>query len=172
MIMEHVHDPHNISAVMRSCDAVGIAEIYVIPELAEREYRFGNRSSASALKWVETHTFEDVESCYAAVREKYSQILTTHLSKDAKSIYDADLSGSLALVFGNEKYGVTEKAVELADGNLIIPQVGMIQSLNISVACAVTLYETYRQRSVKGLYDQATLTSAQEAEMFELWSNK
>lgn len=172
VIMEHVHDPHNISAVLRSCDAVGIGEIYMIPEVRDRDYQFGKKSSASALKWVEVHTFEDVESCYAAVRQKYELILTTHLTQDAKSIYETDLSRSLALVFGNEKDGVTDKAVEAADGNLVIPQVGMIHSLNISVACAVTLYETYRQRAEKGMYSEPSLNRVQEEAMFDLWSRK
>lgn len=172
VIMEHVHDPHNISAVMRSCDAVGISDLYIIQEARNKEYQFGKRSSASALKWLNVHIFDHLEDCYEAVRAKYDTILTTHLSKEASSIYETDLTSSVAIVFGNEHAGVTDQAVELADGNLVIPQMGMIQSLNISVACAVTLYETLRQRDLKGMYNGQELTAAEQESMFQAWSIK
>ncbi|MDQ3846306.1 MAG: RNA methyltransferase, partial [Bacteroidota bacterium] len=84
-------------------------------------------------------------------------ILTTHLSSDAVSLYELDLTKKMALVFGNEHSGVSEEIRTMADGNFIIPQVGMIQSLNISVACAVTLYEAFRQKSNAGHYGQQKL---------------
>jgi tRNA (guanosine-2'-O-)-methyltransferase len=75
------------------------------------------------------------------------------MSSDAVSLFDVDLTQPVALVFGNEHDGVSEEARNAADGNVIIPQVGMIQSLNISVACAVSLFEAMRQRMVAGMYD-------------------
>jgi tRNA (guanosine-2'-O-)-methyltransferase len=80
------------------------------------------------------------------------------LASDSKSLYDLNLTEKVALVFGNEHFGITEKACELADGNFIIPQVGMIKSLNISVACAISMYEAFRQRQVSGYYKQCRLS--------------
>jgi len=67
------------------------------------------------------------------------------------SLYDLDLTGRVAFIFGNEHIGVSRGAAELADLNFHIPMAGMIESLNVSVACAVTLYEAYRQRAASGV---------------------
>ena len=157
IVLENVFDPHNISAVMRSCDAVGVQEIYVLTTKIPRHKKWGERSSSSAAKWLTVHQFDNAEECFAALRKKYATILTTHLSGDAVSLYELNLSKSTALVFGNEHAGVSEEIRAMADGNFIIPQVGMIQSLNISVACAVSLYEAYRQKQLAGHYAQQKL---------------
>src|SRR5688500_5215603 len=80
VVLENVFDPHNISAVMRSCDAVGIQELYVLNSKIPRHKKWGARSSSSAAKWLTIHQFEDVNECLAALRKKYEIILTTHLS--------------------------------------------------------------------------------------------
>ncbi len=157
VVLENVFDPHNISAVMRTCDAVGIQEIYVLNTKIPRHKKWGARSSSSAAKWLTIHQFEDAEQCFRVLRSKYNRILTTHLSSDAVSLYEIDFAERIALVFGNEHAGVSEEIRLLSDGNFIIPQVGMIQSLNISVACAVTVYEAMRQKSVAGHYQTSRL---------------
>lgn len=169
VVLENVFDPHNISAVMRSCDAVGIQEIYVLNTRIPRHKKWGARSSSSAAKWLTIHQFENSEACFAALRQRYSTILTTHLSSDAVSLYEADLTKSIALVFGNEHSGVSEEIRALADGNFIIPQVGMIRSLNISVACAVTLYEAFRQKNQAGHYTQQKLDAVTYHQLQNQW---
>jgi tRNA (guanosine-2'-O-)-methyltransferase len=169
VVLENVQDPHNISAVMRTCDAVGVQDIYVLNTRIPRHKKFGPRSSSSAAKWLTVHQFENAAECFAALRKKYQRILTTHLSTDAVSLYDINFTQSIALVFGNEHSGVTEDIRMLADGNFIIPQSGIIRSLNISVACAVTLYEAYRQKSIAGHYDQDKLPGQLQEELFNKW---
>jgi tRNA (guanosine-2'-O-)-methyltransferase len=169
VVLENVFDPHNISAVMRSCDAVGIQELYVLNTKIPRHKKWGARSSSSAAKWLTVHQFENSDECFAALRKKYSTILTTHLSADAVSLYDLDLTKSVALVFGNEHSGVSDEIIQMADGNFIIPQVGMIRSLNISVACAVSLYEAFRQKQVRGHYAHQKLEGEEYAALFNQW---
>ncbi|MGN6164076.1 MAG: TrmH family RNA methyltransferase [Flavisolibacter sp.] len=169
IVLENVFDPHNISAVMRSCDAVGVQEIYVLTTKIPRHKKWGERSSSSAAKWLTVHQFDNAEECFAALRKKYATILTTHLSGDAVSLYELNLSKSTALVFGNEHAGVSEEIRAMGDGNFIIPQVGMIQSLNISVACAVSLYEAYRQKQLAGHYDQQKLTVGEHHLLSNQW---
>jgi len=169
VVLENVFDPHNISAVMRSCDAVGVQEIYVLNTRIPRHKKWGARSSSSASKWLTVHQFEDLEACLSALRRRYSTILTTHLSGDAVSLYEADLTRSVALVFGNEHAGVSEELRAAGDGNFIIPQVGMIRSLNISVACAVSLYEAYRQKAAAGHYSQQKLDGATHGDLSRQW---
>ena len=169
IVLENVFDPHNISAVMRSCDAIGIQEIYVLNTKIPRHKKWGSRSSSSAAKWLTIHQYEDTRECFAALRKNYQHILTTHLSSDAVSLYEIDLTKSTAFVFGNEHAGVSDEFREMADGNFIIPQVGMIQSLNISVACAVSLYEAYRQKAVAGHYNQQKLNSQEYLTLSKQW---
>lgn len=171
VVLENVFDPHNISAVMRSCDAVGIQEIYVLNSKIPRHKKWGARSSSSAAKWLTIHQYEDHSECFAALRKKYEVILTTHLSTDAVSLYSLDLTKSTALVFGNEHSGVSDELRALSDGNFIIPQMGMIRSLNISVACAVTLYEAFRQKQLAGHFDRLKLTNTEYSELSKQWGN-
>ncbi|SFV28004.1 TrmH family RNA methyltransferase [Thermoflavifilum thermophilum] len=169
VVMENVFDPHNISAVMRSCDAVGVQELYVLNTRIPPHKKWGAKSSASAAQWLTIHTFTDVQTCFAALRKKYQKIYTTHLSSTSVSLYDLDLTQSVALVFGNEAEGVSEEVCRYADGNFLIPQVGMVKSLNISVACAVTLYEAFRQRWQAGFYQQSDRFQPQKTALEKLW---
>lgn len=169
VVLENVFDPHNISAVMRSCDAVGVQEIYVLNTKIPRHKKWGARSSSSAAKWLTVHQFDDAAECFGALRKKYSTILTTHLATDAASLYELDLTSPVALVFGNEHAGVSEEIITMADGNFIIPQMGMIRSLNISVACAVSLYEAFRQKSSAGHYEQQKLKAEEYSTLFRQW---
>jgi tRNA (guanosine-2'-O-)-methyltransferase len=170
IVLENVFDPHNISAVMRTCDAVGVQEIYVLNTKIARHKKWGAKSSSSAVKWLTVHQFENNEKCFDALRKKYAKILTTHFSADAVSLHKIDFTHPLALVFGNEHSGVSDEIRDMADGNFLIPQAGIIQSLNISVACAVTLYEAYRQKNEAGHYDKRKLDEKQFGELYTKWS--
>ena len=169
VVLENVFDPHNISAVMRTCDAVGIQDIYVLNTKIARHKKFGQKSSSSAAKWLSVHQYTDAGECFSELRRHYSHILTTHLSSDAVSLHDIDFTQSIALVFGNEHEGVGEEIRALADGNFIIPQVGIIKSLNISVACAVTVYEAMRQKTLAGHFKASGLSSERYNGLLKDW---
>ncbi len=170
MVMENVHDPHNISAVLRTCDAVGVQDIFILNTMIPRHKKFGKTSSASALGWLTLHQYDNTEACMAEVRKRCDKIYATHLGVESHSLYDLNLTERIALVFGNEHAGVTEECLKHCDGNFIIPQVGMVQSLNISVACAITLYEAFRQRTLAGAYDgNPKLPEGQWKELAEKW---
>ena len=169
VVLENVFDPHNISAVMRTCDAVGIQDIYVLNTRIARHRKWGQKSSSSAAKWLSIHQFTDANECFAELRRHYTHILTTHLSSDAVSLHEIDFTQSIALVFGNEHEGVSEEIRGLADGNFIIPQVGIIKSLNISVACAVTVYEAMRQKMLAGHYAEKGLDEARFNGLLNEW---
>lgn len=153
IVLENVHDPHNISAVMRSCDAVGVQDVYILNTRISRHEKFGKKSSASAAGWLSIHHFDDTAACMKTIQSKGMRIYATHLGEQAVPLYDLQLIQPVALVFGNEHAGVTEECLQYCNGNFIIPQVGMVKSLNISVACAVSLYEAFRQRQQQGYYN-------------------
>lgn len=169
VVMENVHDPHNISAVMRTCDAVGIQDIYILNTKIPKHLKFGPKSSSSAAKWLTIHQYEDAQLCFQDLRKDYKRILTTHLSSDAISLYDIDFTESIALVFGNEHDGVSDEIRALADGNFVIPQMGIIQSLNISVACAVSIYEACRQKLIAGQYNQLSMSPERQQQLLQEW---
>ena len=170
IVLENVFDPHNISAVMRTCDAVGVQDIVVLNTRIPRHKKWGARSSSSAASWLTIHQYDNTGECLAFLRTRADRIFATHLSSDAVSLYEMDLTAPVALIFGNEHSGVSEEILAHADGNFIIPQVGIIRSLNISVACAVTLYEAYRQKQAAGHYDRPNLDAGRRGELLKEWS--
>lgn len=169
VVAENISDPHNLSAMLRSCDAVGIYKVCLVYHSGQPFPVLGEASSASARKWIETIKFRSITECYEYLRNEGFKIYTTHLSKESISLYEMDLTQKVALVFGNEHSGVSEEAVSLADGNYIIPQVGMIQSLNISVACAVSVYEAFRQRLLSGKYNICQFNNEQFIDKIKEW---
>ncbi len=170
VVLENVFDPHNISAVMRTCDAVGVQEIFVLNTRIPRHKKWGAKSSSSAANWLTVHQYEDAAACFAHLRKNYEKIYTTHLDSEAIGLYEMDLTRRVALVFGNEHAGVSDEIRALSDGNFIIPQVGIIKSLNISVACAVTLYEAFRQKNAAGHYEHPGLPEAKYRQLAKEWS--
>lgn len=172
VILENINDPHNISAALRSCDAVGIDKVYLIYTGKQPIPKLGKKSSSSAIKWVDTELFNSVEDCFEKLKNNGVKIYTTHMSSNSKSIYDLDLTENIALVFGNEHSGVSDESLNMADGNFLIPQVGMIQSLNISVAVAVSVYEVYRQKYLKGDYLEPSFNQNELKQKFEQWIRK
>jgi tRNA (guanosine-2'-O-)-methyltransferase len=170
VVLENVFDPHNISAVMRTCDAVGVQDIVVLNTRIPPHKKWGAKSSSSAAQWLSIHQYTDTAACWDMLRKKVDMIFTTHLGSDSVSLYDMKLTGRIALVFGNEHSGVSDEIRALSDGNFLIPQVGIIQSLNISVACAVTLYEAFRQKSIAGQYERSGLSPARYGELLSEWS--
>ncbi len=176
VVLENIFDPLNISAVLRSCDAVGVREVFVLytrQYLDKRGLVLGKRTSGGTFKWIDVYVFEEVEECFRRVRERYGRILATlPPGEGVRALYDHDLSRPTALLFGNEDEGVSAEALAMADGCFTIPQSGFAESLNISVACAVTLFEARRQRTAKGFYDHnPRLTAEQQEQLFERWTS-
>lgn len=169
VVLENVFDPHNIAAVMRTCDAVGLQDIYILNNKIPPHRKWSSKTSSSAAKWLTIHQFTDPIECFAELRKHYNKIYTTHLSTDAVSLHQLNLIEPVALIFGNEHSGVSEEIIAMADGNFIIPQVGIIKSLNISVACAVSLYEAYRQKNEAGHYDVPKLEGEKLSSLRNDW---
>lgn len=174
VVLENIFDPLNISAVLRSCDAVGIREVFVVytkQYLDKRGLRLGKRTSGGAFKWIDVYLFEDLEECFKRVRQRYERIWTTRLGEGSASLYELDLCKPTALMFGNEDEGISAEAYQMSDGNFMIPQAGFTESLNISVACAVSLFEAKRQRIANGNYDEnPKLNNHQQQQLFLRWS--
>ena len=175
VVLENVHDPHNIGAVLRSCDSIGINQIFVLyteSHLLKRGLRMGKASSAGARKWVDVNFYKSRAACIKRLKKDYENILCSGIGEKEQGFHDVDFTQSMALVFGNEHAGVSPEFQEVADGYFRIPQVGMVESLNISVACAVTLYEVFRQRLVKGMYGNDLDFSPEQAALYKDYQNR
>ena len=168
--IENIHDPHNVSAILRSCDAVGAHRASLI-YYREKLPKISKKISASAFKWVERKIYESVQECYDDYRKKGFKIYASMLTDDAVSLYDLDLTEPCVFVFGNEHRGLSEEASEMSDAKYFIPMRGMVQSLNVSVAAAVSLYEAQRQRMEKGMYE-TQLSEEKINELIDEWSIK
>lgn len=148
--LENVHKPHNVSAVVRTCDAVGIHKVHAV---WENQYRVRSGTAMGSQQWVNVDTHENVTDAIGALKAQNMQVLVTHLSDKAVDFRDIDYTKPTAILFGQEKYGVTDEAIAMCDQDIVIPMVGMVQSLNVSVAAALVLYEAQRQRQIAGMYD-------------------
>ena len=171
VVMENIHDPHNVSAILRSCDAAGVMGVQLIYTSTEFP-DLGKKSSASAKKWVEQRRFERVQECYQKLHEEGYAIYATHLEEAAKEPYEIDMTQKIAFVVGNEHEGVSMEAAQLADGIIQIPMFGMIQSLNVSVATAVILFEAVRQRIAAGHYTKTKLSEIDLTKLLKEWAMK
>ncbi len=171
VILENIHDSHNVSAIFRTCDAVGVSKISLVYDV-EKFPKIGKKSSASAFKWVEKEKYDSIKKCYSDFHSRGFKIYASALNDKSKNLFDLDLSGKVAIVLGNEHRGVSEEAAELADETFMIPMHGMVQSLNVSVAAAVILYEASRQRMLKGMYNKQDISEDQFADLSEAWLKK
>ena len=169
--MENIHDPHNVSAIYRTCDSVGVPKVSLLYNHEEFP-KISKVSSSSANKWIETEKFSDTSACYANLRKNGFQIYASLLSEEAIDLYSIDMTKKIALVFGNEHRGVSEEAAKMADEVFFIPMYGMIQSLNVSVATAVTLYEAQRQRKLIKMYEQSELDKIELEKLIDEWCDK
>lgn len=158
ILAENLHKPRNLSAVVRTCDAVGIPEVHIVP--GEGRPRRHWHTSQGAEKWVTPVIHEDISGACASLKSAGFTILGAHLSDAAVDYRDVDYTAPTALLLGTEAFGVTDDALGHVDTEIVVPMMGMSQSLNVSVACAVVLYEALAQRRAAGMYDESRMDAA------------
>ena len=149
VLVEHVDKPHNLSAILRSCDAVGVLEAHAV-SLSGRSRTY-NSTAQGSQRWVPLHGHPNIEAAVKTLKERGFHLYGTNLSVDAVDYRDCDFTGPSAFVLGAEKWGLSEDATKLMDTDVFIPMRGMVQSLNVSVATATVLFEALRQREEAGL---------------------
>lgn len=152
--MEQVHKPHNVSAVIRTADAVGVHEVHAVWPTSRM--RTQGSFAAGSNSWVQVKTHKTIAEAVAKMKARGMQILATNLSEKAVDFRTIDYTLPTCILLGQEKTGITPEALALADSDIVIPMVGMVQSLNVSVASALILYEAQRQRQNAGMYQRET----------------
>jgi len=155
LCLEQLHKPHNVSAIVRSCDAVGVYEVHAV---WDKKPDIRKSTAMGSENWVYTQEHLCIEDAVSHLKTQKMQVLVTNLSENAVDFRDIDYTLPTAIILGQEKYGATQEAIAAADQDIIIPMVGMVQSLNVSVAAALILYEAQRQRQLAGMYNVQQLT--------------
>ena len=155
VITEDVHKPHNFSAIIRTCDAVGVFEVHAVNSNSTMP-TYSTVAKGSD-KWVNLHTHDRLENAIAQLQQKDIKIYAAHLSDRAVDYRSIDYTKPTAILMGAEKHGVSDLAANLVDGHIMIPMLGMVESLNVSVAAAVILFEAQRQRLAARMYDRVSL---------------
>ncbi|OKB65261.1 tRNA (guanosine(18)-2'-O)-methyltransferase TrmH [Serratia marcescens] len=148
--LEQVHKPHNVSAIIRTADAVGVHQVHAV--WPTTRMRTLVSSAAGSNSWVSVKTHRTIGDAVSHLKAQGMQVLATNLSARAVDFREVDYTRPTCVLLGQEKTGITEEALALADQDIVIPMIGMVQSLNVSVASALILYEAQRQRQNAGLY--------------------
>ena len=152
VLADGVHKDHNISAIIRSCDAVGVAKLHAVSPGGE--VRRHHMVAGGSKRWVDVDLHETTVDAYAELRKDGLRILAAHGAPDAIDFRETDFTQPTAIVLGSELTGPTPYAIENADAAISIPMHGLVESLNVSVAAAVMLFEAERQRTAAGLYSR------------------
>lgn len=155
VVMENVRKPHNLAAVARTLEAVGGLEIHAITELTS--IRLTQMSAGGSKKWIKVYKHPSTEQGLNHIKQQGFQIVATSLGENSKDYRELDYTRPTAILVGEELEGISDQAIQMADENISIPMIGMVQSLNVSVASALVLYEAYHQRMAAGSYDSRSL---------------
>ena len=169
LVTDFVHKPRNLSAVVRNCDAVGIMQVSAV--LGEEDYRAFRGTSMGSQRWVDVVGYARLDEALQPLRERGMQVVSAHLDEDAVNFWDVDYTRPTAILLGAEGRGVSAEGLALSDVAVTIPMVGMVGSLNVSVAAGIILAEAQRQRVAAGLYDTRRIDAATYDRLFFEWGH-
>lgn len=155
VVMDNVHKPHNLAAITRTCDAVGILEAHAVS--SSSSIRLSQKAAGGCKKWIAIKTHKTIQEAYSNLRQRGFKIYAAHFDSHARDFRQLDYTHPTAIVVGAELDGISAKAVDSCDGTINIPMVGLVQSLNVSVATALILFEAQRQRQAAGMYNSPRL---------------
>lgn len=169
VLMERVHKSHNFSAILRNCDAVGVLETHVIPP--EGGLDVHRSASAGTGKWVGVREHPNLDAALEALGSGGFQVVAAHPAADALDYRELDYTGPTCLLVGAELHGLSREALARADHRVAVPMVGMVRSLNVSVAASLLLFEAFRQRDAAGMYDQRRLDAERYRRLLFEWAH-
>jgi len=167
VLTDQVHKPRNLSAIIRSCDAFGVANMHLV--WPQENFRAFRKTAGGSYNWVTTHTHPTMAEAVATLKGWGYRLYAAQLSERAVDFRGVDYTVPCAIIMGNELEGVSAEAAEQADAHIVIPMMGMVESLNVSAACAIILSEAQRQRQQAGLYNQRRLPEDEYQRLLFSW---
>lgn len=172
VLADFVHKPHNISAIIRSCDAFGVADVHLAMAESDRStFRASKAAAQGAEKWVNVALHAHMSDSICALQEEGYQVCAAHLSERAVPYRDIDYTLPTAILLGAEKDGVSASVAAQVDHHIIVPMVGMVESFNVSVAAAIILSEAHNQRQDAGFYDTPRITGERYEHTLFRWAH-
>ncbi|MEH6549523.1 MAG: tRNA (guanosine(18)-2'-O)-methyltransferase TrmH [Pseudomonadales bacterium] len=168
IITDHVHKGRNLSAIVRTGDSAGVMKVHAIVPPGEA-YRPYLGTAKGSHQWVEMQRETSLTSCVSGLKEQGFQVVAADLNESACDYREVDYTRPTALLLGAERLGVSEEGKNLADRSVVIPMMGMVASLNVSVAAAVILAEAQRQRFLAGLYNESRIDEVEYQRLFFRW---
>lgn len=171
LVMNNIHDPHNVSAILRSCDAFAVPDVHLL-YVGQPFPEVGRKSSASARKWVRRIRHRDAGEMVQRLEGQGLCLIRTGFGPQSIPLPEWDFTRPTAVILGNEHSGVQEDLEQMVAQEIFIPMQGMVQSLNVSVAAAVILYEAFRQRHQAGLLEERALPGDRQDELYHEWIQK
>lgn len=153
VVTDNVHKPHNVSAILRTCDAVGVHRVHAVMA-TEEKFRARSGIAMGSDRWLDICLHDDATAALSGLRDDGFNIVAVHKSERSADFRGVDYCRKTAVLFGAEKFGVSEAAAALAVQHVFIPMMGMVESYNVSVAAAIVLVEAQRQRAAAGYYEQ------------------
>jgi tRNA (guanosine-2'-O-)-methyltransferase len=169
VITDYVHKGRNLSAIVRTADAVGINEVHCV--IGDKDYRSFRGTALGSHRWVEVNRYNELSQPVNSLKQQGFQIVAAHLSPQAVDFHQLDYTRPTALLMGAEKVGVSDIGCELADVHVTVPMVGMVESFNVSVAAGIILSEARHQRQQAGLYNQQRLDQTSYDRLFFEWAH-
>ena len=169
VVMDSVQKTHNLAAVIRTCDAVGIQTVHAIS--TQKNLHVKKNVASGGNKWVEIKTHRTIAMAYARLRREGKLVLAAHPGEGATLFDDIDYTQPTAIVVGAELEGLSRTAIEQADGLIAVPMIGMGHSLNVSVATAIILFEARRQREKAGCYRRRRLDATTYQRLLFEWAH-
>lgn len=149
VLVEAVNKPHNLSAILRTCDAAGVFEANFISE--KDKVKTFNSTAQGSQKWVKLNNHETTISAVSELKKKGFKLYGTTLNERSTDYRNFNYSENTCFVLGAEKWGLSDQLISKVDESIFIPMSGMVQSLNVSVAASILLFEAIRQRESKSL---------------------
>ena len=168
VIMDNIHKPHNFNAIVRTCDAAGVSDVQYIP--VKKGYRQLNYYAKGSQKWVQAHKYDDFPTAAKKFKKQGYQLLAAHFSDSAVDYREIDYTKPTAIVMGTELKGISDETATIVDQHIIVPMVGMVASLNVSVASAVILFEAQAQRLAAGMYETRAMDDERYHKLLFEWS--
>lgn len=169
VLTDYVHKGRNLSAIVRTADAVGIGDVHCV--IGDQDYRSFRGTALGSHRYVKVHRYQQLQPPVNDLKAKGFQIVAAHLSAQAVDYHDVDFTKPTALLMGAEKDGISDEASELADIHVTVPMVGMVESFNVSVAAGIILSEARHQRQLAGFYQAQRIEQAEYEQLFFEWAH-
>ena len=157
VLMDGVNKSHNFSAILRNCDAVGVLGVHVVPPKTGLPVHHG--TSGGTKKWIQLHRHDAVEGAVTELKAQGFMVVAAHPAPGALDYREIDYTRPTAIMMGAELHGVSDEGLGMADAHVFIPMRGTAQSLNVSVAAAILLFEAMRQREAADMYASSRMST-------------